>query len=120
MNGRLASTLVLVSHAKEWDGANGISEQQTISISNAVSGTFRLALDGATTASIPHNAAASRVASALAALPNVAAPVCAGHELVDEDWDYCYSRIWGSSAMASTYLADNGTTGNDRRARVHT
>lgn len=85
MNSRLASTLVSASRVKEWDGANGISEQQTISISNAVSGTFRLALDGATTVSIPHNAVASRVTSALAALPNVAAPVCAGYELVDED-----------------------------------
>lgn len=60
---------------QEWDGASGISEQQLISISSAVSGTFRLALDGATTASIPYNAPASRIASALAALPNVAAPV---------------------------------------------
>lgn len=40
-----------------------------------MSGTFRLTLDGATTASIPHNALASKVASALAALPNVAEPV---------------------------------------------
>ena len=60
---------------QEWDEANGISEQQLISISNAVSGTFRLSLDGAVTAPIPHNAPASRIASALAALPNVATPV---------------------------------------------
>lgn len=66
-----------------------MSEQQLIHISNAVSGTFRLALDGAATASIPHNAAASRVASALTALPNVAGPV----EVVKEQ---------AASAMASS------------------
>lgn len=64
---------------KEWDGAPGVSEQQLIRISDAVSGTFRLILDGASTASIPHNTPASRVASALAALPNVAAPVEVGY-----------------------------------------
>lgn len=62
-------------HSQEWDGAPGVSEQQLIRIFDAVSGTFRLTLDGATTASIPHNALASKVASALAALPNVAEPV---------------------------------------------
>lgn len=62
-------------HPQEWDGSPGVSEQQLIQISNAVSGTFRLTLDGATTASIPHNALASKVAVALAALPNVAEPV---------------------------------------------
>lgn len=40
-----------------------------------MSGTFRLALDGSSTASIPHNAPASRISSALEALPSVAAPV---------------------------------------------
>lgn len=52
-----------------------MTEQQVIRISNAVSGTFRLALDGIITGSIPHNAAAARIASALTALPNVVGPV---------------------------------------------
>lgn len=52
-----------------------MTEQQLIRISNAVSGTFRLALDGVVTASIPHNAVVARIASALTALPNVAGPV---------------------------------------------
>lgn len=75
------SYLIYFSHLcqhkrlQEWDGAPGVSEQQLIRISDAVSGTFRLTLDGATTASIPHNALASKVAAALAALPNVAEPV---------------------------------------------
>lgn len=67
---------------QEWDGAPGVSEQQLIRISDAVSGTFRLVLDGASTTYIPHNAAASRVASALEALPNVATPVEVGHSTV--------------------------------------
>lgn len=60
---------------QEWDSGRGVTEQQLIRISNAVSGTFRLSLDGVVTASIPHNAVATRIVSALTALPNVAGSV---------------------------------------------
>lgn len=83
-----------MNDTQEWDTANGNREQQLITITNAVSGTFRLSLDGAVTASIPHNAPASRIASALANLPNVAAPT----EVVKERKA---SPFEGSSPMSS-------------------
>ncbi|CAM9504983.1 unnamed protein product, partial [Discosporangium mesarthrocarpum] len=55
----------------DWDGAQGVREQQLITITNAVSGTFKLSFRGAYTAAIPHNAAASRIASVLGGLPTV-------------------------------------------------
>lgn len=54
--------------------AGATDEQQTVTITGAPGGgTFTLTFDGATTAAIAYNAAASAVQSALEALPNITA-----------------------------------------------
>ncbi|CAM9203585.1 unnamed protein product, partial [Choristocarpus tenellus] len=55
----------------DWDGTKGVREQQVVTISNAVSGTFKLSFRGYFTVAIPHNAPASRIASALTELATV-------------------------------------------------
>lgn len=88
------------SPRQEWDRANGIHEQQLISISDALSGTFRLSLDGAATVPIPHNAPASRIASALSALPNVASPL-----EISKEGD---ASMVGSSTWRVTFMSNIG------------
>jgi hypothetical protein len=57
----------------------GVNEVQTVTITGApTGGTFTLTYEGATTAAIAYNAAASAVASAVAALPNVGTGNVAG------------------------------------------
>lgn len=57
----------------------GVNEQQTITITGTpTGGTFTLTYDGATTANIAYNAAASAVVAALEALPNIGSGNVAG------------------------------------------
>ncbi len=57
--------------ATDVQGSGGGDEVQSVTLSNATGGTFRLALDGYVTASLAYNATASQVEAALEALGSV-------------------------------------------------
>ncbi|CAM9321423.1 unnamed protein product, partial [Phaeothamnion confervicola] len=61
----------VLKYKVEWDAAPGLSEQQAVTVTGAVSGTFRLSFLGQTTAVLPCNASAARLAAALEALSTV-------------------------------------------------
>ncbi len=74
-NGYVPSGLVLAKVGNLYvPYAGGTSEVQTVTITGSpTGGTFTLTFDGATTAAIAYNAAASAVQAALEALPNITA-----------------------------------------------
>jgi hypothetical protein len=73
--------LCLTLKVEERDG--GTNEVQSVAVTSASGGTFKLTFDGQQTAGINHNASAANVQSALEALSNIAPGdvVCAGGAL---------------------------------------